>query len=225
MPRTTAKCRANKPAGKAQCQSAKADGASGGRGSETAAPAAAAAPADTGERPRLRLEYVRAGDLESNPRNWRLHPPGQMDALKHLLADPGVGWAGALLFNEATGRLIDGHARKAAVGPETLVPVLVGSWDERDERKILASLDPIGAMAGVNADALGALLEDLDFGDGALDALTASLQRSMAEATPDAGEPPESDRGEATGHGEGAGESKGETITCPKCGHRFRSKP
>ncbi len=47
-----------------------------------------------------------------------------------------VGWAGALLYNETTGRFIDGHARKK-VSKGKKVPVLIGKWTEEQERKIL----------------------------------------------------------------------------------------
>lgn len=71
------------------------------------------------------MEYVQAGTLSPNPANWRRHPARQLDALKQTL--DRVGWAGALLFNEATGNLLDGHARLELVTPETFVPVMIGS--------------------------------------------------------------------------------------------------
>src|SRR5262245_51772281 len=96
---------------------------------------------------RLRLEWVEAGSLTANPRNWRKHPDTQMAAIKGLIADPEVGWAGALLFNERTGRLIDGHARQKISDAKALVPVLIGSWSEEAEKRILLTLDPIAGMA------------------------------------------------------------------------------
>ena len=39
--------------------------------------------------PRLRLEWVEAGSLTANPRNWRKHPETQMAAIKGL-SQPGV---------------------------------------------------------------------------------------------------------------------------------------
>jgi len=83
----------------------------------------------------LRLEYVEAGSLADNPRNWRRHPEAQTAALRAVLEDPEIGWAGALLYNERTGRLIDGHDRKRMVDPKTPIPVLIGSWSKRAERK------------------------------------------------------------------------------------------
>ena len=67
--------------------------------------------------------------MADNPRNWRRHPEGQTAALRDVLADAEVGWAGALLYNERTKRLIDGHARKAVVDPKASVPVLESSGE------------------------------------------------------------------------------------------------
>ena len=97
----------------------------------------------------LRLEWVQAGSLADNPNNWRKHPDGQMSALKNVISDPDIGWAGACLYNERTKRLIDGHARKSAVDAKTLVPVLVGSWSDAAEKKILLTLDPLADNAGL----------------------------------------------------------------------------
>src|SRR5438552_14111717 len=105
-------------------------------------------------RPPLRLEWWVPDRLTDNPLNWRKHPDKQLSALKDVLAD--VGWAGALLYNERTKRLIDGHARKRISTAK--VPVLVGSWSEEQELKILATLDPLAAMAEADKDALDALL-------------------------------------------------------------------
>lgn len=113
--------------------------------------------ADPSELP-LRLEWRDPAELADNPANWRRHPRAQLSALKDVLGD--VGWAGALLYNEATGRLIDGHARKA-VSPDGRVPVLIGSWTEEQEKIILATLDPLAAMAEADQSKLEALLREV----------------------------------------------------------------
>ena len=41
------------------------------------------------------LRRVPAGELRPNPRNWRMHPSEQQDALRGVLAE--VGYANALL--------------------------------------------------------------------------------------------------------------------------------
>ncbi|MCE9532548.1 MAG: phage portal protein [Planctomycetes bacterium] len=71
------------------------------------------------------LERIRAGDLIPNPKNWRLHPQYQQDALREVLAE--IGYADALLAREVSpGKfmLIDGHLR-AETTPDEIVPVLV----------------------------------------------------------------------------------------------------
>lgn len=119
------------------------------------------------ESPRpLRLEWIDPATLDGNPQNWRVHPANQTAALRDVIAE--VGWAGALLYNERTKRLIDGHARKEMFAGQGPVPVLIGSWDEATEKKILATLDPIAAMAEADAGKLDALLRDVQTGSEAI---------------------------------------------------------
>jgi DNA modification methylase len=121
----------------------------------------------------LRLEYWVPDQLSDNPLNWRKHPEKQLSALKDVLAD--VGWAGALLFNERTNRLIDGHARKKISKARERVPVLVGSWSEEQEKKILATLDPMAALAEADHEALQILLQDVHTESDAVQALLRDL--------------------------------------------------
>lgn len=123
----------------------------------------------------LRLEYVAPDSLEDNPKNWRSHPEFQMDALKGLLAE--AGWAGALLYNESTGRLIDGHARKelAIARNLPLIPVLIGRWSVQEEAKILAALDPIAALAEAMPVQLDSILREIDTGDEGMQMLLSKL--------------------------------------------------
>jgi len=106
----------------------------------------------------LRLEYRDAAELADNPANWRKHPAKQIDALRDVLAE--VGWAGVVLYNERTKHLIDGHARKNISTGK--IPVLIGSWTEEQEKKILATLDPLGAQATADTDKLEALLRQVN---------------------------------------------------------------
>ena len=110
---------------------------------------------------RLRLEWRSPAELAENPRNWRTHPESQQAALAGVLSE--VGWAGACLYNERTGRLIDGHLRRKVAqmqGAETL-PVLVGDWSEADEAKILATLDPIAGLAECDPVRLRSVIDDV----------------------------------------------------------------
>ena len=103
------------------------------------------------------LRRVTAKELRPNPRNWRTHPKAQQEVLRGLLAE--VGYADALLAREledGTLELIDGHLR-AEVTPDMQVPVLVLDVNEEEAGKILATLDPLAAMATTD----GAKLEEL----------------------------------------------------------------
>jgi hypothetical protein len=123
----------------------------------------------------LRLEYVDPSTLGTNPANWRRHPEAQRAAYAQLLAE--VGWVAPLVFNEDTGRLIDGHMRldDAIARGLPAVPVAIGRWTEGQERKILAALDPIGAMAVGDARAYAELLATLDDASGPLMELLAGV--------------------------------------------------
>lgn len=107
------------------------------------------------------LRRVRAGDLIPNPKNWRTHSRKQADALKGVLAE--IGYADALLARETESglMLIDGHLR-ATTTPDTLVPVLVLDVTEAEADKLLATLDPLAAMAGSDADKLDLILKNVD---------------------------------------------------------------
>lgn len=144
-------------------------------------------PGPSSDSRRLRLAYIPAGELAENPANWRRHPQTQIDALAAALER--VGWAGALLFNERTGRLIDGHARRRVADPATEVPVLIGDWTEDEERTILATLDPLAGMATTDHDALEGLLEAAAL-DGPLEAVGDVLQRLVDESRPPEDRPP-----------------------------------
>lgn len=105
-----------------------------------------------------------ANELRPNPKNWRTHPKAQMDALRGLLAE--VGFAGAELARELPDgslMLIDGHARAEIMGVEP-VPVLVLDVSEAEADKILATFDPVSAMAGADTAQLDALLRTVETG-------------------------------------------------------------
>lgn len=127
----------------------------------------------------LRLEWRSPAELAENPRNWRTHPDTQLAALTDVIGE--VGWAGACLYNERTERLIDGHARQkiALANGADKIPVLVGSWSEEEEAKILATLDPLAAMAEADEAKLKELLDSVHTQSEAINAM---LEELVAEA-------------------------------------------
>jgi hypothetical protein len=123
----------------------------------------------TGWRNRIvRYGEAAPGELVPNPRNWRRHPRGQTDALAGVLAE--VGWATGVIVNARTGHLVDGHARVelALARKEPAVPVVYVDLSPEEEAKVLATFDPLGAMAAADRDALERLLAEVTTDDAAL---------------------------------------------------------
>ncbi|MFN0054236.1 MAG: hypothetical protein ACKV0T_18830 [Planctomycetales bacterium] len=104
------------------------------------------------------LRHIPAGELLPHPRNWRIHPPRQRALLSAAMEE--IGCADALLGREtADGRvmLIDGHLRTELAPHETL-PVLILDVTEDEADKLLATLDPLAAMAETGVERLNELL-------------------------------------------------------------------
>ena len=97
------------------------------------------------------LRQVKASDLIPNPRNWRMHPNGQVNALSGILAE--IGYADALIAYETPDglMLIDGHLRAEAT-PDMEVPVLITDLNEDEANKLLMTLDPLASMAETNIE-------------------------------------------------------------------------
>ena len=118
---------------------------------------------------------VPAHELQPNPKNWRTHPTAQQDALRGVLAEVGI--AGAVLAREtAEGglMLIDGHLRTDVMHDQE-IPVLVLDVDEAEADKLLATIDPLAAMAEADAGKLDELLREIDTGSEALQEMLAKL--------------------------------------------------
>jgi len=105
---------------------------------------------------------VSAGSLLPHPKNWRTHNARQRDVLKGILAE--IGYADALLVRELPDgslQLIDGHLR-AETTPNQEVPVLVLDLNEAESDKLLATLDPLAALAGTDQTMLDDLLAQIE---------------------------------------------------------------
>jgi hypothetical protein len=153
----------------------------------------------------LGMEEVDPESLLANPQNWRRHPAAQREALRGSLNT--VGWVDTVLVNKRTGYVIDGHERieEALSRHEKKVPVIYVDLEPEEERIVLASLDPITAMAERDQEALNELVADLHVDDQGLQALLDSLS---GDAPGDDPTPP-TNMGDPT------------EVTCPACGHTF----
>src|SRR4051812_41145970 len=102
--------------------------------------------------------------LLANPRNWRIHPKHQQDALQETL--DRVGWVQSVIVNRITGHVIDGHLRVGLAiskGEET-IPVSYVELDDEEERLVLATLDPLAGVGGTGGGAFKGVLGGLGGG-------------------------------------------------------------
>ena len=129
-----------------------------------------------------RYAEVEPSTLAAHPQNWRRHPGSQAAALAAVLAD--VGYVQSVVVNERSGRIVDGHLRVelAIDRAEPFVPVTYVDLSDDEESLVLATFDPLGALASTDAatlrDLLGSLVET---DDAALSTLLSDLASSVAE--------------------------------------------
>lgn len=135
-------------------------------------------------------------DLLAHPENWRIHPKHQQDAMKGVLEQ--IGWVQNVIVNQRTSFVVDGHLRVAlAISEEqTEIPVSYVDLSDEEERLVLATFDPISALAVTDPQMLRGLTEGLDFQSDALkrtvtDILNDTRPPTRDDAAPAAGDKPE----------------------------------
>ena len=131
-----------------------------------------------------RNRIIRTGEevpdqLLANPRNWRIHPKYQQDALNSVLAS--VGWVTHVIVNERTGHVLDGHARVALAisRDEPTVPCTYVDLDEAEEAVVLATFDPIGTMAVTDRAMLDNVIRGVGTTDDDLAAVLADVSDKL----------------------------------------------
>src|SRR5262245_41086200 len=96
-----------------------------------------------------------ANQFLAHEMNARRHPAKQREALRGSL--DSVGWIAPVLVSTRTSKLLDGHARieEALSRDEAMsIPFVEVDVSEEEERLILATLDPISALATYDKEAL-----------------------------------------------------------------------
>jgi hypothetical protein len=160
---------------------------------------------------------VPPGELVAHDRNFRLHPDAQKAALAGIIED--IGFIKSVIVNQRTGRIIDGHLRVHLAmesGQET-IPVEYVDLTEAEELEALATLDPLTALAEVDAAQLDALLRDVQAEHEAVQNMLADLAASNPLPEAAVAEPPE----EFSEYGEDIPTEH----RCPKCGYQWSGKP
>lgn len=152
--------------------------------------------------------------LLANPYNWRVHPQHQQAAFLGVVHDVGV--VQNIIVNKATGHVVDGHMRVllAIKEGQRSIPITYVDLSEQEEAEILATYDPISAMAVADRELFAQTLRQFNTGAPAIQEL-ASKMASDLKLIPQT--PPE----DFTEYGETI-----ETqYCCPKCGYRWSGKP
>lgn len=106
------------------------------------------------------FKRVKASELLPNPKNWRTHPEKQQNAMRSVLAE--IGFADAVLAYETPNglMLVDGHLRTETAA-DAMVPVLVLDINDLEADKLLATLDPLAGLAGMDSEKLSDLFKGL----------------------------------------------------------------
>jgi len=116
------------------------------------------------------VRRVRAGDLIPHGSNWRKHPPTQRAAMEAILEEVGdIDYLKVVETPEGL-MLVDGHLR-ADIQADSEVDVVVLDLDPQEQAKVLATFDPLAAMAQTNMDQFLALAETIESESGAIKGL------------------------------------------------------
>lgn len=125
------------------------------------------AQAAAGKEHKFRSRIIGYGEVDpkellANPRNWRIHPDTQQEALEAVLTE--VGWVDDVIVNKGTGFVLDGHLRVALAlrNEEPSIPVKYIDLSLSEERIVLATLDPLAAMASTDVEQLDNLLLEIE---------------------------------------------------------------
>jgi ParB-like chromosome segregation protein Spo0J len=156
----------------------------------------------------VRRADVDPAQLLANPKNFRRHTKAQKDAFRGLVAQ--VGYIDPVLAQDGTDVVIDGHLRVEVALEDGIatVPVDYYAGTQAESDLILATKDPLAAMAYHDAQALDALMRELVVDDPAVVAMLADL----SDVVPDF---------EPVGIDEQGRLDEKAKVTCPECGHEF----
>lgn len=116
-----------------------------------------------------------ASQFQANPKNWRQHPKVQRETLAAILGE--VGWVQSVIENKRTGNLIDGHERiwQALQDNDAVVPYVAVDLSPEEEALILATFDPISAMAVTDKAMLEDVMRDIETTNATLTQMLANM--------------------------------------------------
>jgi len=123
------------------------------------------------------LEYrlLRPYELEPHPLQWRVHPDYQRAAMRGVLEQVGIAGVGLAYVSPESGNLrsIDGHMR-VSLG-DVPWPHAILDVDDEEAALLLATHDPLAALALAGQDELGLLLHEVQTQDAAVQQMLLEL--------------------------------------------------
>ena len=149
--------------------------------------------------------------LLANPRNFRLHPQDQAEALAGILQQVGV--VQDVIVNRTTGFLVDGHLRVALAvqQAQASIPVKYVELTPEEEAQVMLFLDRLTTMATIDKAKLQVLVAEVQ-------SLEPKLQAALSQFIIDEKIiPPQVQFKE---YDESAGDSV-EYLECPNCHHKW----
>ena len=107
------------------------------------------------------IRTVKGRELKPHPKNWRQHPTEQASAMRGLL--DSVGQVDILRAVETPDGLVlvDGHLR-SELSPDADWKVAILDLSPAEMAMVLATFDPVGAMAKADEEKLTALLAEIE---------------------------------------------------------------
>jgi len=124
-----------------------------------------------------KLVRLKASSLRPHPQNWRKHPENQAQALRGVLNE--IGFVDALLVRPVGDdqyEIVDGHLRAETSG-DAEVPCLVCNLSDEEALKVLATFDPLAALAKSDAEKLDLILPKVSFDNEAVHKMLKDLAR------------------------------------------------
>ena len=125
---------------------------------------------------KFELRTMSLSDIRPHPHNWRLHPDAQKELYRRSYE--ALGSLDAIVLNETTGHILDGHLRyeEALKRGDKKIQVLVGHWTEAEEAAALLIKDTIAGMAEPDKGEIVILEQQIKIDLPDMDALVRELE-------------------------------------------------
>lgn len=109
----------------------------------------------------VEIREIPGNELLPDSRNWRRHPASQRAAMDAVIEE--TGFAGAVVARQTDDGLviIDGHLRAEQAGA-TPIPVAITDLSYEEAGVVLATFDPLSALAVADDKALTELVAELN---------------------------------------------------------------